>query len=255
LNDHPPSPGEGGPALPANELSAARDDAVPGSAPAQPTTSATFAHGAPATEPFPWPPREGEGVIGALGRTWREVMFAPAPFFRRMPAPAPLGGALVYFLVVGVLASGIQLFWDVVALVLLPPTSEDSLWSLFLPTSAGDALISFFFAPLAMLCILFIGAAITHAVLRLLSAGGRGYGTSVRVFAYAQSPQLLLIVPFFGVFIAMLWSFVLAVIGLREAHRTTTAKALLALLLPIFALFLLLFMLVLVTIMGAAVMM
>lgn len=206
------------------------------------------------TEPFPWPPGPGESAVIALGRTWREAMFAPASFFRRMPADGSLGAAVVYFLVIGVLGSGIQLFWDMLALTLMGPAAEGSAWAFFLPTSAGDSLISFFFAPLLMLGILFVGAAVTHALLKLMSAAGGRYGTTVRVFSYGQSAQLLLIVPVAGVFIAAVWSFVLSVIGLREAHRTTTAKAVLALLLPAFAVFFFFMMIVVIVFMGAAMM-
>lgn len=204
-----------------------------------------------AHEPFPWPPVEGESAIAALGRTWREVMTAPTSFFRRMP-PHPLRAAILYFLVIGIVASGIQLFWNMIALMLFGPAAEGSLRSFFLPTSAGDALLTFLFAPIVMVCALFIGTAITHGLLRLMRGGDGGYGTSVRVFCYVESPHLLVIIPVFGMFLAMLWSFVLAVIGLREAHRTTTAKALLALLLPVAIIFFMVLMLVVVTVMGAA---
>jgi hypothetical protein len=260
LNERPPSPREGGSAIPANDVPAARDDAAADFAPSVPDSRYAIAGDADGSEaawheaePFPWPPREGESALGAAGRTWRDVMFSPASFFRRMPAAAPLGAALVYFLALTVLGSGIRLFWDMVALAALPRPAADSTWALFLPTSARDALLSFFFAPLIMLGVLFVGGAITHGLLKLMGGAGGRYRTTLRVFAFGQSPALLSIVPFAGAFAAMVWSLIISVIGLREAHRTTTLKAALSILLPALAagFFLLLMMLVL-AVMGAA---
>ena len=61
----------------------------------------------------------------------------------------------------------------------------------------------------------------------------RGIATTVRVFAYAYSPALLAMVPRLGAFAGFVWMVVLAVIGLREAHRTSTGRALTAVLVPI----------------------
>lgn len=258
MNERPPSPGEGGSAIPANDVPAASDDAAADFALTnadvlnEPAGDADGSAPPPGTEPFPWPPREGESITGAGGRTWRDVMFAPASFFRRMPAAAPIGPALVYFLALTVLAGGIQLFWDMVALAVLPRPAADSTWALFLPTSAGDALLSFFFAPLIMLGVLFAGGAVTHVLLRLMGGAGGRYRTTLRVFAFGQSPALLAIVPFAGAFAAMVWSLIISVIGLREAHRTTTLKAALSILLPALAVGFFLMMLLVIAVMGAA---
>ena len=59
--------------------------------------------------------------------------------------------------------AGIQLFWDMIGLLVLPRPEESSAWSVVLPTTAGDALVSFFFAPFVLLIFLFIGSAISEA--------------------------------------------------------------------------------------------
>lgn len=246
-----------------NDVPSASDDvsadATSGDRPdsGDPATQVTAAAGRSdtddSTEPFPWPPAAGESVLAAGARTWREAMLSPASFYSRMPVEAPLGGALVYFLALTVLGAGIQLFWDMIGLLVLPRPEESSAWSVVLPTTAGDALVSFFFAPFVLLLFLFIGSAISHGLLKLIGGAGQRYGATVRVFSYSQSPQLLVIVPFIGAIIAMFWALAISVIGLREVHRTTTTKAALAILLPAFAIaFMLLMLVVVVTIMGAA---
>lgn len=184
---------------------------------------------------FPWPPAEGESVAGAAARTWRESLFAPATFFRSMPHDATLGPALAYFLAITVVGAGIQLFWGMVALATLPAPGANSPWSLFMPTSARDALVTFLLTPVFTIGLLFIGAAVVHALLKLLRGAGQRFGATVRVFSYAQSAQLFAIVPFVGELIGGVWSIVVTVIGLREAHRTSTARAAAAVLLPIAA--------------------
>ncbi|HUE77090.1 MAG TPA: hypothetical protein VMM83_04045, partial [Longimicrobiales bacterium] len=71
-----------------------------------------------AAEPrgFPWPPREGDGVLAAFGETWKAATFDPGSFFRRMPARDSAGPAILYYLVIGILAAGVGLFWDATGL-------------------------------------------------------------------------------------------------------------------------------------------
>ena len=238
MNDEPPSVEEGGP-VPHDRRDAAYDDAapVPGRSPTVESIDPPgIAPPAPALEaPFPWPPRDAESVLGAAGRTWRESVFDAASFFRRMPEDAPLGPALVYLIGVTVLASGIQLFWDMLLLAVRPP--GEGTGALFAPASPLQALITFFLSPLIMLGALFVGAGIWHLLLRIFGGAKGGFGTTARVFAYAQGPQLFAIVPFLGTLIGAVWGLVIAVIGLREAHRTTTGKALAAVLIPLVLLF------------------
>jgi hypothetical protein len=257
VNDDPPPVEEGGPH---DRRAAAQDDGAPVPSRAPPTqTSFPPGYGEsadPSLDPdstlepsFPWPPAEGVGVLAAAGRTWRESVFDAASFFRRMPDDAPLGPALVYLVGVTVLASGIQLFWDMLLLAVRPP--GDGAGSLFLPTSPRQALITFFFSPFVMLAALFVGAGVWHIVLRILGGARGRYGTTARVFAYAQGPQLFAIVPFLGTLVGGVWGLAIAVIGLREAHRTTTGKAVAAVLIPILLLFGLFFVFALLIAAGA----
>jgi hypothetical protein len=182
--------------------------------------------------PFPWPPAEGEGVLAAAGRTWFESVFQPASFFRRMPRDAPIGPALLWFIAVTVLASGVELFWEMALLAVRPPT-EDSVLSFFAPTSAREALLSFLFAPFIMLAVLFLAAGVWHVLLRMMGGASQRYGVTARVFAYVQGPRLFAVAPFLGTIVGAVWSVVIAIVGLREAHGTSTGKAATAVLLPI----------------------
>ncbi len=91
----------------------------------------------------------------------------------------------------------------------------------------------FLFAPLILIISLFVSAGVVHLTLMILRGANSGFATTVRVFCFAYGAQLAVVIPFVGGLTAGIWSVVLAVIGLREAHATTTSRAVLALLLPL----------------------
>ena len=186
------------------------------------------------TPEFPWPPREDESVLTALATTWQESVFHPTDFFRRMPREFDFGWVLGYYLIVGVVAAGIGLFWGMV----LGPSLMERLW----PDNAlqpANPIVDFLLSPLFMLMGLFIGAAVIHLFLLVLRGAGHGFGTTLRVFCFSAGPFLFEVIPFLGSPIGGIWSLVMTVIGLREAHETSTGKAVAAVLIPMFFMLLL----------------
>jgi hypothetical protein len=99
-----------------------------------------------------------------------------------------------------------------------------------------SGVIEFLLSPLLLMVTLFVVVGICHLCLLMTGGARLGFQTSVRVFAYAYSPALFGVIPFLGNLVAFFWMIVLAVVGLREAHRTTTGKATVAVLLPTFLL-------------------
>jgi len=86
--------------------------------------------------------------------------------------------------------------------------------------------------PILLTIGFFIMSGIFHICLMVVGAGKRGFETTFRVVAYASSAQVFAIVPFLGGFIIVIYNLVLWTIGFRESHRTTTGRALIAVLLP-----------------------
>jgi hypothetical protein len=170
---------------------------------------------------FPWPPAEGESVIDAFVTTWKEVTFHPARFFATMPAEASLGAPLLYYLIVGVLTAAIGLFWG----VLLPGSPGTS--------PAISPIAMFLLSPVIQVLVLFLGGGLTHLMVLMLMPQHGPYNRTLRVYTFSNSPSLVLsLIPYAGVFIGMIWSLVLVVIGVREVHRSTTGRATAAILLP-----------------------
>jgi hypothetical protein len=70
-------------------------------------------------------------------------------------------------------------------------------------------------------------------MLLILGGAERDFETTFAVVGYAQAPAVLGIVPFCGSFVAGIWSLVLYVVGLAEAHGIGRGKAAAAVLLPL----------------------
>lgn len=185
-----------------------------------------------AAEPrgFPWPPPEGGSAIGAFGETWKDATFDAKSFFHRLPPGRSVGPALLYYLIIGILAAGVGLFWDATGVFTTPagqaPVAEASGFG------ALDPVVAFLLSPLVLLIALGLSAGITHLLLLMLGGARNGFGTTVRVFCYAYSPMLFGVVPVLGAIVGSIWMIVVAIIGLREGHATEGWKAGLAVLLP-----------------------
>lgn len=179
---------------------------------------------------FPWPPAEHDSILGAFADTWRGSALEPRRFFAALPPHRSIGPALLYYLPLGIAVAGAGLFWRLIGGGLgdMGPLSD-----LGIEGSSMSPLIEFLTSPLVLLLSLFVSAGVTHLMLKMIGAPRRDVGTTVRVFAYAYSPQILGVIPWLGQVVGGVWMVVLAIIGLREAHRTTTMKAALAVLIPL----------------------
>jgi hypothetical protein len=181
--------------------------------------------------PFPWPPAEGESIPAAYGRTWYGASLQPQRFFAAMPAAGSVGHALLYYLPIGIVVAGTNLFWTMARGGVAP--EEEAVLGEMPIGGAMSPLLEFLFSPLILLISIFMAAGVTHLLLRLVGGANRDFGFTTRVFAFAYSPQLLGIVPVVGAVVGFIWMVVVAVMGLREGHRTTLFRAAVAVLIPV----------------------
>lgn len=180
---------------------------------------------------FPWPPREGDSIISAFGRTWHGASLAPSSFYARLPERGSLGAALLYYLPIGIAVAGVQLFWSMLSGAgesarEITAGSVDS-------ALAMSPLVDFLLSPLYLLASLFLSAAFVHGLLKLLGGASRDYRYTVRLFCFTYSPQILAVVPVVGTFIGFAWMVVVAILGVRAGHRTSTGRAAVAVLVPV----------------------
>lgn len=169
--------------------------------------------------------------LSAPARVWRGASLEPRRFFAALPDTAPLGPAVLYYLVIGMAVAGAQLFWSMIFRAaginiggMLGMMDGDAAWG---------PLVDFLLAPVLLLLSLFVAAGVTHLVLKMLGGASRGYGFTVRIFAFAYSPQILGVIPFIGQAVGFVWMCVVAIVGLSAGHRTSTGRAAAAVLIPV----------------------
>ena len=108
-------------------------------------------------------------------------------------------------------------------------------WAMRRP--GGCAIIVWpFVAAFTILIGLFVCAAILHLFVLIFGAArgsASGFEGSFRVVSYSAVSSLAQVIPLFGGLIAFVWWIVLAVKGIVRLHRTTTGRALAAVLVPI----------------------
>jgi hypothetical protein len=162
----------------------------------------------------------------------RRVILQPAGYFAGMPR----GGALLNPLVFAVIC--IELSALLSALLVLAgvqqnpgfnPNPQNALPSVFTP---GSALVSIIVAPIFGAIGLFIAAAIQQLLVRLVvGPANSGFASTFRVASYTQVTGLVNWIPVIGPLLS-LYGLYLAIVGIREAHGTTTGKAALVILIP-----------------------
>lgn len=177
-------------------------------------------------EPTPW---EARGGVGALVDSWWESLTEPRRFFSRVDWRGGWERPILYYLLFVVVGAGLGSLWS--ALLMPAFVSAFGVENL-VPSPSGDLLLrQFFLSPFRALFSLAVFAGAAHLVVTLLADRPRRFRATGRALCYSVGPQMLMVVPFLGGLAAVIWSAVLAVVGLRTAHRTSTGRVLGALVL------------------------
>jgi hypothetical protein len=170
----------------------------------------------------------------AWARTMRAVWSAPRSAFRPSTISAGLGRAAFWVLFCATLAAPFVYLQLVLTDAALPFSGRRSILSgIQVAAPAGLDLSRFaaFFAgfPLAMVALILGGACLLHALLVLLGGGKAGFRVTARVVAYVTGAMLMLAIVPCGWALAPFAMLAYLSVSLREAHRDTAWKPLLAL--------------------------
>lgn len=168
--------------------------------------------------------------------TVKSLVFGPAAFFRGMPRNAglknPLAFAVVCSLIAAAPAALLVLLFSLVAGLSGDATS--AVGGIF------GAFVVLLLYPIVTVIGLFVGAGIYHLlVLLLLRPSNAGFGATFRVASYGSFPNVLgflFFIPILNILAGLaigVYTVILYVLGLREAHATTTGKAALVVLAPV----------------------
>ncbi len=162
----------------------------------------------------------------------RRVVLQPVRFFAGLPRGGILLNPLVFALVcivVSAILSGLLVLVGVQQNPGFNPNPQNALPSVFTP---GSALASIIVAPVFGAIGLFIAAAIQQLLVRLVvGPANSGFASTFRVASYTQVTGLVNWIPVVGPLLS-LYGLYLAIVGIREAHGTTTGKAALVILIP-----------------------
>ncbi len=188
-------------------------------------------------EGLPWEQPDGLGISGAF-RTIGKVLFSPSEAFRSLKPEGSLGRAFLFLMIFSSLGSIAGLCWNVVfhtTSTLLGALSKVGLKIDGLQEASllGDVAILFLMPILvAIFWVLFSG--LNHLGLVMTGASRRGFGTTLRVHAYAQGAVgLFHFVPFLGLVVAYVWVHVCEVVGILRAHSCRTWQAVAAVFWPL----------------------
>ena len=169
----------------------------------------------------------------------RGVLAEPAAFFAGLGGPRPgrVKGPLVFAIICGVVSSPLALLLEPFnPLTRGQPGIESSFSSLY-GNNPGAAIalaaLIVVLLPLFIVLGVYIGAAIQHLFVFLFVRERRGFWGTFPVVAYGAAAISLLFswIPILG-YLVMLYGIYVTTVGLREMHGTSTARALLAALVP-----------------------
>ncbi|CAN5718856.1 hypothetical protein BH24ACT22_BH24ACT22_08640 [soil metagenome] len=182
--------------------------------------------------------------IQSYVETVRNLVTQPANFFAGIARQGDFINPLIFALVGVVVTAVISRVLGILGAIV-------GLGNRGIGGALGGLVSSIFIAPIFFTIALFIGAGIMHLLVMLIvKPAFTGYEASFRILSYSAVAQLIGWIPFLGPLVAAVATVVLAIIGVREVHSTTTGKAALVVLIPAMVGFLI--ALILVALVGAA---
>lgn len=159
--------------------------------------------------------------------TARRLVLEPVAFFRSMNRQGDFVNPLLFSLICSEIAAIIGGFLGVIGSVVGLGAR-----------GVGEALVGFFasliLTPIIAVIALFIVAGIIHLLVILLARPvSTGFETTFRVIAYGNVASLVTWIPILGALVGGVWYTVLSILGVREAHQTSTGKAAVIVLIPV----------------------
>lgn len=186
----------------------------------------------------PWEDRKHYSYLNGFLQTFKESLFNPTEFFKKMPPKGdgfmPILYAVLWILIVYVINLGIN---QLLGLNTANFELYEKYFGMKFPYDQNYIQrlmwIQLLMLPVLRIISILIIAGIVHLFALIFKAGGNGFIATLRVIGYAQGVVIFNIIPFLGGFISFLYAIVLYIIGLQHAHKTTGGKAAATVLAPI----------------------
>jgi hypothetical protein len=177
---------------------------------------------------LPWEHRQQLGFFKAFVDTVSVLITKPSEAFVMMKREGGMTDPLLFGLIGGSAGTIVSILFQVALQAIIG--GRNSFVELF---GVGVVIGFLVLTPLLLACGLFIGSGILHLCLMMLGGAHRPFETTFRVVCFSSgATSLFSMIPFCGGYVAGIYNIVLECIGLTRAQETTTAKALLAIFLP-----------------------
>lgn len=195
-----------------------------------------------ARQKSPWEKRDELGFWPAVTQTFKLVLFSPEKMFRTLVVKEGMKEPLAFGLLTGSIGSMFGFFWQLVLMSVgvvafgAPFFGHLGIWFILLAMAV--------FVPIFVLIGIYLYSLVLHLLLVIVRGAGNGFEATFRVVCFSQAVQVLGIVPLLGGWVAGIWQLVVQIIGLKEIHETSYFRVITAFLIPVFALILLIFLIV-----------
>ncbi len=189
---------------------------------------------------LPWERQRTADPLRAFIETVKLFVTRPDEAWRITPERGGLQSPLLFGLIVSFVGAAIAFVYRWIFIspwVRMFPGAMYRRWGWAMGRRpAGCAIVVWpFMAAITILIGFFIVAAVLHLFVLIVGAArasASGFEGTFRVVAYSSVASLAQVIPIFGGLIAFVWWIVLAVKGITRLHRTTTGRALAAVLVP-----------------------
>ena len=157
--------------------------------------------------------------------TTRSIAFNPVSFFSRMVRQGDYINPLVF----GLICAEVYAVLQGIVMFFLALAGSGEAGGAF-----GSLILLIILTPVAGAIALFVRAGVLHLLVALIiKPQTTGFETTFRASTYSLMPVLLAWIPILGPIICGIWSTVLAVLGIRDGHSTSTGKAAAVVLIPV----------------------
>jgi hypothetical protein len=187
---------------------------------------------------LPWEERDRLGLLEALIQTVRLLVTDPSNAFSRLRPDGDLTSPILFGLILSWAGMFLSQMWQLMFGGIVGSMFEgvEGLGGAFSPPGAFGIIGTLVVWPIFFVVFLFISAGILHLCLLLVGATAdspSGFEGTLKVVSYSQVAGVASIVPLVGGFLFAIWALILEVIGISQVHRTTVARALMGVLIPV----------------------
>ena len=164
------------------------------------------------------------------------IPMTPQTFFSTLTSKRGISDPLAFGLLLGSLGNMLGIFWQ---FLMVGGGLESTFPGILEALNMGVIfLIIMGLVPLFVALAMFLVSGILHLMLLILGGGNMGFAATFRVISYSQAAQVWVAIPFFGLWIGGIWQVIVQIIGLRELHKTSYVKVIMAFFVPLALIFL-----------------